>query len=293
MSLSIKLKNYILYVFAVPYNKIKMPKLKIMSIDDTIDFVSKQGNSIIRFGDGEFSIIENHKIDNYQDTNFELACKLKEALLCKFDHILVCLPETLVNMDMCSNNKKSKMNWYNNLFRNRKILNLFDCNYYYGNAFISRPYMIYPDKSKSGLWFDKIKAIFKEKDLLVVEGTNSRNGVGNDLFSAAKSIIRILCPPTNAFDKYKEILTATKHYMDGRLVLLAIGPTSKPLGLELANNGAWVFDIGHLDSEYEWFLNESKTKTAIQNKHTAEQPDIDIGECSDPDYLSSIVAVIE
>lgn len=294
MSFTVNLKNEILFCISRIYFMFNRPQVKIMSIDETLDYLSCEGNSIVRFGDGEFSIMCHHKIDNYQDVNELLAEKLKAALLVRNDRIKVCLPETLCNMSLCSKNRKSRLNWLNNYFRNRVAYKKYiDNTYLYGNAFVSRTYLIYPDKSKCNQWFARIRDIFKNRDILLIEGKYSRSGVGNDLFTEAKSVKRIICPPYNAFDKYNQIVEAAKTNMNGKLVLLAIGPTSKPLAVELAMNGAWVIDIGHLDSEYEWYIMGAKSKQTIAGKHTPEKNDTNIGACTDEQYLNSIISVIE
>ncbi len=294
MSITVKAKNEILYCVSRLYYMFNRPQVRIMSIDETIDYLSVEGNSIVRFGDGEFSIISQHKIDNYQDVNEQLAEKLKKSLMFRGDKILICLPETLCNMSLCSNSRISRVNWFNNYFRNKYAYkNYIDKEYVYGNAFVSRTYLIYPDKSKCDEWFSRLRGVFKDRDLLLIEGKYSRSGVGNDLFSEAKSIKRIICPPLNAFNKYNEILETARKNMNGKLVLLALGPTSKPLAVELAMNGAWVIDIGHLDSEYEWFLSGAKEKVKIAGKHTPEKRDANIEECTDVNYLNSIIKIIK
>ena len=294
MSFSVKLKNEVLYCISRLYYIFNRPQVRIMSIDETIDFLSTEGNSIVRFGDGEFSIICQHKIDNYQDVDELLAEKLKETLMVRNEKIKVCLPETLRNMSLCSNSRISRVNWFNNYYRNRTAYKEYvDNSYLYGNAFVSRTYLIYPDKSECDAWFARLRGVFKGRDILLIEGKYSRSGVGNDLFSEANSVKRIICPPSNAFDKYHEILEVASDNYQGKLVLLALGPTSKPLAVELAMKGAWVIDIGHLDSEYEWFLMGAKEKKIITGKHTPEKSDVNIEECTDELYLESIIKIIE
>lgn len=54
----------------------------------------------------------------------------------------------------------------------------------------------------------------------------SRIGVGNDLFDGCCSIHRILCPKTNAFNRYDEILGKTIEMAKPEtLIILALGHT--------------------------------------------------------------------
>ena len=59
-------------------------------------------------------------------------------------------------------------------------------------------------KSKKGVpkYIKKLKRIWDKKDVVIVEGEKSRLGIGNDLFDNMKSIQRILCPVTDAFNSY-------------------------------------------------------------------------------------------
>ena len=49
-----------------------------------------------------------------------------------------------------------------------------------------------------------------------------------------------------------------------------LGPTAKALVGELAATGLQLVDIGHIDSEYEWFQMGATSKVKLPHKHTAE-----------------------
>src|SRR5690554_6135061 len=98
----------------------------------------------------------------------------------------------------------------------------------------------------------------------------SRSGVGNDLFDNTKSIERIICPAENAYDKFDEILHEIQKLEKDRLILIALGPTAKPLVYELHKSGYQALDIGHIDPEYEWFLAGATKKIKLDNKHAAD-----------------------
>ena len=55
-----------------------------------------------------------------------------------------------------------------------------------------------------------------------------------------------------------------------------------------------ALDIGHIDIEYEWFLQRATTKVAISGKYTNENIDgSNVSSCKDEKYLSQIISVIE
>ena len=129
---------------------------------------------------------------------------------------------------------------------------------------------MFRDKSNCGRWFEKCKQIWEGQDVLIVEGELSRLGVGNDLFANAKSIQRVLSPAVNAYDQYDQLLNAAKRYGRGKLILLALGMTATVMAYDLAKAGYWAIDIGHIDIEYEWFLQGATEKVAVKGKRVFE-----------------------
>lgn len=281
--------NYLLYRFSGNDYRLDV---NIISIDQTLDYMEKPGNSIVRYGDGEFMLMCGGNIGRYQSANVELSNRLKSILKEQTEKLLVCLPEPFAGVEKYIT--RSKKHWILHNKESRYLYqSLIDSHAIYGNSFVSRPYLIYADKSKCKGWFDRIKNLFSGKDITIIEGDYSRTGVGNDLFNRAKSIERILCPPNNAFDRYNQILNASTYINKDRLVLVALGPTGKLLTSDLVKKGYWVFDIGHIDSEYEWFLMNATKKVTLTNKHTAEHNSDIIGECTDEKYLASIICRVE
>ena len=72
-----------------------------------------------------------------------------------------------------------------------------------------------------------------------------------------------------------------------------LGPTAKVLACDLAFEGYWAVDIGHIDSEYEWYQMGVTQKTKLSNKHTAEfnfDEFIELQE--DDDYGREIVEMV-
>lgn len=289
-------KTYIFFkqeiMYIISKSKIKKYKLNfdIMSLDETIKYILETKSSVIRFGDGEFTYINQHKPIMYQKNDDKLVLKLKECLKIRDEKVLICLPESLKN---CNNlTRRSKKHWICRIVEDINIYLKLDTKYKYGNSFISRPYIIYKNKENAKNTFDLLKKIWENKNVLIVEGEYSRSGVGNDLFDNSKNIYRIICPSTDAFDVYEKILKVTidnaKKIKDV-LIIVALGPTSKPLVCDLSKKGFLSIDLGHIDSEYEWFLLGVSKKIKLNNKHTAESIDLNIENCIDEKYLDSIL----
>lgn len=244
-------------------------KIRVLEIGETLDYILENQSSVVRFGDGELFLISGQGIV-YQAYHKELAKRLKEVLFVQSSpNLVVCMTDVVANPD--NYNQKSQGFWRQLIFWNKNLLNdLGEKTQWFGNSFISRPYMDIVDKTQSQSYFEKLKCIWKNKDVLIVEGKLTRSGVGNDLFEGVKSLKRIIAPSKNAFDKYSELLSLSQKYGKGKLILLMLGPTAKVLAYDLSQLGYQAIDIGHIDSEYEWFKMGATEKVALKNKHTAE-----------------------
>lgn len=91
------------------------------------------------------------------------------------------------------------------------------------------------------------------------------------MFSNARSISRLICPPTNAYSRKKVIEDEIIKNAANRLILLMLGPTAKVIVADLiAQLNNQMIDIGHIDSEYEWMKIGVTNKVKIPHKHTTE-----------------------
>lgn len=262
--------------------------IKVLGILDTLNYIMAHNSSVARFGDGEMDIITGHSIP-YQDYDENLANELKNIISSESNESLViCLSDVFERLDRY--NQEAVDFWkqhLNNNYVNYKSL----CKApWYGSTFISRPYMDLVDKSLSNMYFKNIKNLWDKRDILIVEGVNSRSGVGNDLFDNANSVERIICPSKNAYSKIDEIESLIERHAENKLVLLILGPTAKVLAKRLSIKKFQAIDMGHIDSEYEWFKMKATTKVKLDHKHTAEYNfDENITFIEDDTYNSQIV----
>lgn len=265
--------------------------ISVMSIDETLDELMKTEKSLIRFGDGEFNIMNGYSIA-FQEYNEELARGMKEILLtANQEEMLLCMPEVFKAFKgEFPLDYNSEIFWKKELDRYADFFQEYCQSKTYGSAFISRPYIYSKDKTRAFDQFEKMKQLFEGKDLLIVEGATSRSGVGNDLFDKANSIKRIICPSHNAFSKIQEIKENILEHSEGRLILLMLGPTAKVLAYQLTQQGYRTLDLGHIDSEYEWMQMKAETRVQLKHKHTAEfNFDQDIEFIDDEGYNRQIV----
>lgn len=262
--------------------------IKILGILDTLNYILAHNSSVARFGDGEMDIITGHSIP-YQDYDENLANELKDIISSESNEsLVVCLSDVFEGLDRYN---QSAVDFWKQHLNNNYIYYKSLCKApWYGSTFISRPYMDLVDKSLSNMYFKNIKNLWDKRDILIVEGVNSRSGVGNDLFDNANSVERIICPSKNAYSKIDEIESLIERHAENKLVLLILGPTAKVLAKRLSIKKIQAIDMGHIDSEYEWFKMKATTKVKLDHKHTAEHNfDENITFIEDDTYNSQIV----
>lgn len=265
---------------------------KIPSIDDTLDHIIKNKLSVSRYGDGEILLMNNKRSISFQDSDLELSRRLNEVFRSKSSKHIVCIPDIFSGVDKYI--KRTRYIWMTFLIKNYKqfkINSLKKSNYF--NAFITRPYYIFRNRSRAKEIFLKWKEVWNNREIVIIEGDKSRLGVGNDLFNNAKSIKRIICPSVNAFSKYKEILHEANNLDKSKLILIALGPTASVLAYDLYKSGFQAIDIGHIDIEYEWFLRQATEKVKIENKYTNEVTDGDIvSDIKNSEYEHQVIKKI-
>jgi glycosyltransferase family protein len=260
-------KYFLGFIYPLVIKVYPLPKVK--TIPETIDKILADNSSICRFGDSEFLYLVEKRDLPYQKQNERLRQYFEEILKSDIENILIGLPIGYQSLDNLK--QDSRLTWravvawtYPGL---RKYLNLKK---QYYNASMTRLYMDYEDTSHSDGWFRKVRSIWENRPIILIEGEKSRLGIGNDLFSNANSVQRILGPYHNSFDRFDDLLSCARQQPKEYLYLIAMGPTAKPLAYELAKSGRQALDIGNLDVEYEWFLRGAKTKVIIEGKYTSE-----------------------
>lgn len=253
--------------------------IKIYSKDETIDILLNSNKSICRLGDGELKIITdlNYNI-GFQKNSENLRDRLKSILLDydKNDNILVSVA-FLEESNYILGDRKDLL---------IKLINKENKDYTYGSANITRILK----------YINLLKEIWKDKEIIVIEGKFTRCGVGNDLFNNVRSVERILCPAKDAFDKYEEIINyVTDNISRDKLILCSLGPTATVLSYELSKLGYRILDTGHFDIIYEW-RKIGPDKYIINGKYVNEVTggnDTDkIGDCLDEEYNNQIIKII-
>ncbi len=294
-----RLQEQILYLHLKienqPYELGMGKQINVKSAEELLREIIKSKVSLCRFGDGELEMIRGEERLWYQNVDEKLSQRLYEILNSREDNIIIAVANNFGNLDLYTEEAAYGIREYLSNGRRAEIMKLLNTHYVYYDAYVSRPYMMYRDKKHAEIIFELFKEIWKSRNVLVVEGKYTKTGVGNDLFSEANNIRRIICPDTNAFEFYEDIFRVIcKNVSVDELVLIALGPTATVLAYDLSKREIQALDIGQLDNEYEWFLHRAKQREKIEGKVVAE-----IDGCHKPEkveensvYINQIVEEI-
>lgn len=264
-------------------------KIRVMTIDETLDELLRTEKSLVRFGDGEIVMIRGKSL-YFQKQMPELTRRLAEILEYREEGLMVAIPDIFSGLSQYR--KSGQQFWKDHLLFFSGVYRQH-CNRekIYGNAYVSRPYFNFADQSQSAGWFAKIRMLWEGKDVVVVEGAGTHNGAGNDLLDGAARVRRILCPAQNAGEKLEKIRNASLEMPRDCLYLLSLGPAAKLLTEDLFHSGRRVIDIGNLDMEYEWFLRGAQEKVKLE-KHSVfgKQANLKAGY---ERYWQEVIKIIE
>ncbi|AIU69548.1 hypothetical protein TEU_03875 [Thermococcus eurythermalis] len=222
-----------------------------LNLVETISTVVKNRKSIIRFGDGEISLLLGFDI-RFQEYTPELAYYLKRILKEYNDKspYVLGIPWRYLVMDSETLKKWKKTHFWIPF----KIVfsRYFDPNTIYGDAFVFR------HLARIGVnIFEKILLRIRPcpDEITIVANEYTRHTVTylwkttSDKYNLTKDITLnyINIPKRNAFlelhniiDRIHEIHTHCKNP-----ILISAGPTGKVLSYILSDRGYWVLDIGH------------------------------------------------
>ena len=274
-------------------------RLRIMDYKKTIKYIKKNKCSIARFGDGEFDLIHAKRDLGFQPLSNEISAALADVLRNKDKRLLLCIPRCFNTIKDCNDHSGTFwIEWGRKDNHHKQIINLIRAHsgkcYRFGDSQITRPYIDWKTDKRARKTFPLLKSLWADKDIIIVEGDQTRLGVGNDLFDDAKSVKRILGPAVGAFEKREEIKQTILNNYNGELIIMALGPTATVLAAEFAAMDIRALDIGNVDIEYEWFLRGATTRIAIPSKFTNEAKDGRVyTDCKDEKYLSQIIAKID
>lgn len=294
--LKIKIEKLQRQVDNAPYEYGKS-SVKIKPAKDLLEKIIDKKCSLCRFGDGEFGFILKQNRLWYQKYDIKMAQKLENILKSDNEKILIAIADNYGSLDKYNDRAADEIRQYMTKEKRQEHMGLLDLSRQYYDAYVSRPYMIYKDKERNASEIFKLyKKLFRDRNILIIEGENTKTGVNNGLLDGANSIKRILCPDTNAYSVYDKILNKTiESASSDDLILIILGPTATILAYDLAMQGYQAIDLGQIDNEYEWFLRHATERIVIEGKSTSEIAWYRIPETQiyDDKYETQIIAHVE
>lgn len=286
--------RYAYWIFRDRNKRVFLKDLNILNSESTINYINSHNCSVSRFGDGEFLIMGGGS-NGFQKTDKGLAKRLITVLQNPKPNLLICIPYTFKITKHCTTNSKLFIKEFIHYHFNCSCMPFINKDLLYGDSLFTRFYMHRRNKDENMInnYVLKLKQLWNNKDILIVEGKYSQLGVGNDLFDNTRSINRIICPPQNAYDKYPTILNEVIKYSKNKLVILSIGMSATVMAYDLLEYNIRSIDIGHIDTEYEWFKQRAKKKIRLQHKIVDETSEGNAFIFNpDDEYLKQIVATV-
>lgn len=268
---------------------------RFRSDEETLRLIVEERKSLARFGDGELAIAFHIPRQKFQRLDDKLARRIWEVLNAdEPKNLLLAIANQYGSLERFNDQAAQGIRLYMTEETRRQHEQIIPLSRVYSDGYITRPYVIYKDMFTDApkKRFEALKQIWRDKRIIVVEGAQTRLGVGNDLLDQAREVKRIIAPPTSSFDRYDEIYRECLDKGDSTdLFLLAIGPSSGVLAYDLALYSWQAVDVGHIDLEYEWFLAGKGTRIPVPHKYNNEFEGGDrVDEIHDPVYDSQIIA---
>lgn len=269
-------------------------KPQVYTIEETLNRIIEHKSSICRLGDGEFNLIFGKDL-GFQKCSPVISKRMKEILQSSDPNILIGIPDVFDNLESYTTFTIDW--WHEYLYTNASALKeIIGEHKSYHNTQISRFADYKCDKTE--LVIPLYRKIWDKRDIYIVEGEQTRIGVGNDLLDNAANVYRILAPAKNAYDAYDRIVSSVKqHAPVGALVIIALGPTATIMAYDLAKMGYQALDLGHFDIQYECHLRGISSKEPIPGKYVNEAAEagqtVDDSAIKDDRYKKSIIDIIK
>ncbi len=276
----------LLYELADPRTLASVKLPKVLNAYDALYALTSSGKSMARCGDGEFKLIMGENI-SFQKYDPKLAERLKNILRNRNDNILVGITDAF---GFCPNNYLKQV-----MVQCRETLYKYlDFSKTYIDTNVTRQ-LGFQNYEQGQDYYNKMKTLWQNKNVVLVEGAGSRVGIGNDLLNNTASVKRIVCPIKDAFSKYDEILKICMEQPKDSLFVMALGPTATVLAEDLTNAGYRALDMGHVDTAYEAFLRRSNKFVQIEGKivFNEERNKSSLKPCTDKKYYEQIITKIE
>lgn len=235
--------------------KLRVPKVK--TVEETIDVMINEHCSICRFGDGELSLMSGQSIP-MQRFSVALQKRLIEVFSSNKVHIKIAI------LKSCYSSKANltdinKDFWRSTGPRFRQLMAQYlNYDHQYYAAEVTLAYSYFKDYDYQ-LYFDNMRKIWHEKDIVLICGQTVFDKIKNNIFDNARNIEYLYTPSIDAFNQYEDILEKALQIDKSKMCILICGPTAKVLAYDLGCNNYKALDLGHIAKSYDWFLQNRRT----------------------------------
>ena len=264
------------------------------SLEQTVYNIREKRMSLSRFGDGEFSIMRGKSRHSFQEYNKELSDRLYRVFKSDLPDLIIGVADNFGNLDRFTDEGAHGIRMFMSSEMRMFLDGILDKERIYADGYITRFYALMKDNIGEGPAYrlNLLKSMWENRDVIIVEGSETRMGVGNDLLDNSNLVHRILAPAVDSFKRYDDILQECLKIEDKQvLFLIALGPAAGVLAYDLCANGFQAVDVGHIDLEYEWYLRGEGKRVSVPGKYNNEVADGNIVEdINDPVYNKQIIA---
>lgn len=285
--------NNIGYEIIDKYNKNLYQYPQIGSTEEAINKIVNEGCSLVRYGDGEFETMAGNERAPYQKYNPELAARLTEIISSREEKLLIAIANNYGMLDEYTDDAVYGIRAYMEEKTRKFHMSVLEKSRIYYDAYMFKAYFGHKNHDDAWKRFVMVKRIWENRNIVIIEGDKTRTGYGNDLFDNAGSLRRILAPTSNAFDRYKEILSAASKLEKDCLILVVLGQTANLLVYDLMKRGYQAVDIGQIDMDYEWYKMGVQERMPIPDRYVSQLPPAEIMEITDEEYWHQIIEKID
>ena len=228
----------------------------VSSLLETAQFLKLTNQSLIRYGDGEFSLIQGRSL-KFQNADSALSASLLSLLSGSYSDIMIALPDIFRGIP--SYNPYATDWWRRHDKYRRLCLRYVHPETQYLNAMISSPAThIHPSQRKQLInIFDCLRDIWRGKTVVILRGNNTQV-YQYDVYDTAQSQTILYAPRYQAWSEFSRLRHELLMQDSSALYILAAGPVSKPLVYELVQAGRRALDLGHLAKDYDAYRNSSR-----------------------------------
>lgn len=235
----------------------------IMNVWDSIDYISSNNKSFVRFGDGEINLMKGMS-QPFQEFDKELVERLYRTLAQNDDNLAVGINRDYYVPLFCEQGRDyNRRHAYDFRCFFSKYCNK-DRTYLDG----SFTFWNFGEHSKeSELFWNKWKNMFRGKKIAIVSGTGVLDKLEHDVFELCSEKIYIYGPNKHAWREHDRIIAEIKDTVGKDYILVFIlGMAGKAMIPETTQMGYISWDIGHLAKSYDAYMkNVEYTQENIAN----------------------------